>query len=190
MGIHPVTRLAQLIGEMRKWIRIDHKDIRTNTRVSKDFYSFIQKIPTKTRQGEQPAAEEYERDDVDPRSIRQAKRARQSESDDPTYRETATDRFDSNGLGNATRAAKQQKTMPKAIKRSPPPPNNAPRKINPLPPQPAAARPPASPMDRAWSANSAGGFGQAPQSAVNPYTQGYNQRAPQVSCNYQVKIQA
>lgn len=189
MGIHPVARLAKYIGEMRVFIRgaEGHVDIRTNARVSKSFHEFIARIPIKARPGELPAAEEYENDGADPRSVRMAKRARQSEQEDPTYRETATDRYDENGLGNATRAAKQARTEPMRItKRSPPPPVNVPRKINPLPPQPAATRPNYSPMDRPFSAASNGSsFGATPNSTVNPYTQGYQatQRAPQV-CVY------
>jgi len=175
MGSMSIARLAQSIGQMRNYIRNDmgHVDVRTNTRVSTDFAEFIRTLPKTLQPGEQPAAEELQGDDVDPRDIRAAKRARRGEDTDPTYRDTAVARYDEAGLGNATRGAKAKPKVPVA---APTRPSGVARAYA---PQPAlmATRPSASGMDRTTPVQMNGSFGQASQasSSHNPYTTQYYQ---------------
>jgi hypothetical protein len=171
-----IARLAKSIGQMRNYIRNDmgHVDVRTNTRVSTDFAEFIRTLPKTLQPGEQPAAEEFESDDVDPRDIRAAKRARRGEDTDPTYRDTAVDRYDEAGLGNATRGAKAKTKAPAPASTRPP---TVPQAYAPQP-APMATRPNPSDMDRTTAMQMNGSFGlpsQASSSTNNPYTTQYYQ---------------
>lgn len=196
MGTLSLTRLAEAIGRMRTYIRHDlgHVDVRTNTRVGNDFAEYVRRLPKSRQNGEVPAAEEFEGDEVDPRDIRAAKRARRGEESDPTYRGTATDRYDEAGLGRSTRAAAASASASTTTSRSaaqPPVPavETKPNIRDPRyhPPVPPAQKPPAPAMDRPmpqWQPQphpqptqqyNAGGFGTVPPSmqSTNPYTQRY-----------------
>jgi len=189
MGVLSVSSLAKAIGKMRTYIRLErgHVDVRSNTRVCADFAEYLRKLPKSRPNGELPAAEEFEGDDVDPRDIRAAKRARRGEESDPTYRDTATDRYDEAGLGRSTRAAANASattTMTGRIATSPPGVETKPiiNDNQDVPPPPPVQRPPAPAMDRPmpqWQPPpqqyNAGGLGTVPPSiqSTNPYTQRY-----------------
>lgn len=180
MGVMSIARLASSIGRMRTYIRHDkgHLDVRSNTRVGTDFAAYIRNLPKTLQTGEEPAAEEFEADDVDPRDTRAAKRARRGEETDPTYRATAVDRYDEAGLGNATRGAKAAKTnapAPVASSSRPAVQSHAPQ------PAPPPARPRAMEMDRTGEMPMNGSFGQASQSSSSKqsYTTQHPQDQPQ-----------
>lgn len=182
MGVMSIARLAKSIGNMRTYIRHDkgHVDVRSNTRISNDFAEYVRSLPKSLQHGEQPAAEEFEGDEVDPRDVRAAKRARRGEETDPTYRDTAVDRYDEAGLGNATRGAKAKAKVP-----APAPSSARPSLPQAYAPQPApmATRPSAGGMDRTDPAQINGSFGQMSQSSSshNPYTTQYSQLQQQQS---------
>lgn len=175
MGVLSIARLAAYIGKMRQHIRYDkgHVDVRANSRVSKDFADYIRALPKKPSPNESPAAEEFEGDEVDPRNIRAAKRARRAEEEDPTYRATAVDRYDVAGLGNATRGAKSGR----AGRQSSPPPMSSAAARNraaaaQLPPAAPNTRPQLSSMDRppAYDGDT---YGQGPEKAYTVQNSAY-----------------
>lgn len=183
MGIFSISRLASYIGEMRVHIRQakGHVDVRSNGRVSKDFADYVRSLPKKPFPNERPAAEEFEGDEVDPRNIRAAKRARRGEEEDPTYRGTAVDRFDTVGLGNATRNAKAASMKPA------PAPTTASASARhraaaaQLPPAAPVSRPPPSSMDR----EPIYGHPPVPSPAIaNPYTIQYTGHQNQAQTVY------
>ena len=162
MGALSVEGLAIKIGEMRRWVRARNVDIRANTRIIKELYTFLSQVPKKRVPGEQVAAEEYEKDDVDARDIRAQKRNLQSEAEDPSYLGQAALPRGAN-LAVNTRATKMQKLEPRKET------NGTSRTAKPTT---TAARSPtrdaANPPTYASSSNS----GQH-ASGVNPYTQAY-----------------
>lgn len=190
MGVLSVSSLAKAIGKMRTYIRHEkgHRDVRSNARVCADFAEYLRKLPkSRPSSSEVPAAEEFEGDEVDPRDIRAAKRARRGEDTDPTYRGTATDRYDEAGLGRSTRAAADAS----ASTRTAAPALSSAVDVKPRiddsryapPPPPPAQKPPAPAMDRPmppWPSQPTqqynnGGYGSVPLSmqSTNPYTQRY-----------------
>lgn len=190
MGVLSVPHLADAIGKMRLYIRQErgHVDVRSNSRVSADFAEYLRKLPKSKPQGEVPAAEEFEGDEVDPRDVRAAKRARRGEEVDPTYRGPATDRYDEAGLGKSTRAATTGKKAPAAQVTDTKPDIAALAAANVL----AAQRPAPPTMDRPmpqWypaaqqhqvNGAASAGFGTVPPSmqSTNPYTQRYTDSQP------------
>ena len=162
MGIMSVSTLSMQIGAMRDWVRGQFIDIRTNTTVVKALYSYLaDQVPKKKIRDEIPAAQDYEGDDVDPRDVRAAKRQRQSEEQDPSYRGDKVPRGNESALSgtrNANAAAQPQiynqpAASPTRLTR---PPVSA---------QPSM-RPAQASMDRAVPLQVGATFGQMP---ANPY---------------------
>lgn len=148
MGTMSVYKLAEHIGSMRTEIRRHHVDIRANTKVMKDIHQILSKFPKGRIQGDtEPAAEEYEGDNVDEREVRAAKRSRQAEEEDPTWRDRATlvardaERTDPTTGTRANKAVKT--TMAPQVKQERFDPPRA------HPPPPPAVRPATSSMDHA-----------------------------------------
>ncbi|ORY27368.1 hypothetical protein BCR39DRAFT_538518 [Naematelia encephala] len=177
MGNLSLERLAIEIGNLRRYIRSIHRDIRANSVCFATATAFLKALPKKRGPHDPPAAaEEYEGDDVDERDRRAAKRSRRAEEEDPSYTGGPLPRSAENSDAvNNTRGNKTKKVKS-------PPRESAPRTYIPLPasiaPPLNSFRPPPSAMDANGAPAVPATFGQAPsQNGQNPYgtAQSYSQ---------------
>lgn len=124
MGSLSKSRLARAISDMRLFVRSHWADIRSNAKVSADFFDFIDKVPRTKQPGETAAAEEYAEDETSERQQRVNKRLRDEEERDGSYmpgNDSGTYRGrDKSAVVDSLRSKKPRKSSPQ--KRSAPAP--------------------------------------------------------------------
>jgi hypothetical protein len=202
MNTYGMARLADEITRMRLHLRSRHKDIRANTNLYKDIYSYIETVPAGKKPGEVSAREEFNgaESDDEVQQARIRKRLRDEDRDE-TYYDAAAARGEESAVTGALRSKKQKKAKPPKtksptkdravpVKRSPPPtqaipshppPAYAPRQTAPQPaPPPAQApiRPPPIGMDAPYRGPA---YVPAPTNRSPPQPQNRSPPQPQYS---------
>lgn len=169
MSTTPVAQLAKEIGDMRKYVRSLHKDIFSNTTVTRSFFEYLGKLrPYKLSAGEQVAAVEWESEDPENAATVAKKRKREAaeEAADPDYRGAPVARTDKSAVVQSTRSRAQVTTNGGGSSSTTRPAVN----VTPAapPPRPAMDAPTAPPS------NLPATFGQPAHHAPNPYEASYS----------------
>ncbi|RSH89444.1 hypothetical protein EHS25_001993 [Saitozyma podzolica] len=169
MSTTPVAQLAKEIGDMRKYVRSLHKDIFSNTTVTRSFFDYLGKLrPYKLGAGEQVAAVEWESEDPENAATVAKKRKREAaeEAADPDYRGAPVARTDKSAVVQSTRSKAQVTTNGGGGSSSTTRPRVSVTPAAP-PPRPAMDTPTAPPS------NLPATFGQPAHHAPNPYEASY-----------------
>lgn len=154
---------------MRKYVRSLHKDIFSNTTVTRSFFDYLGKLrPYKLGAGEQVAAVEWESEDPENAATVAKKRKREAaeEAADPDYRGAPVARTDKSAVVQSTRSRAQVTTNGGGGSSSTTRPPVSVTSAAP-PPRPAMDAPTAPPS------NLPATFGQPAHHAPNPYEASY-----------------
>lgn len=112
-----ITRLADEATRMRQFLRERHVDIRSNTKLFKDIYEYVTKVPAGKIGGEPAAREMFDGTNSDDEVQQQRVRKRQREEDrDETYHGTAADRDEESAVVGGLRSKKTKDKSPSKTK--------------------------------------------------------------------------
>lgn len=110
MNTLSVARLADEASKMRLFLRKRNADIRSNTRVYKDIYEYMDSVPAGKRPGELAAREEFHgADDDDEVQQRRIKKRQREEDDDGTYYDDAPMRGEESAVIDSLRSKQPRK---------------------------------------------------------------------------------